>query len=216
MDYKDCTVVICCAGMGTRLGIGSTKALIDVCGKPLIIHQLEQLEKFEDIRIAVGYQAKSVIDIVNKYRTDIMYVFNYEYSINGPAASLSKALIGARKYILSIDGDVLFNAEDFKRFLESDLECVAISKNHSYEAVKVKTEGEFITEFNNYEGEFEWPGIAKVRSDKLSYGSRNIYEMLTPLLPLSTKYIDCKEINTAEDYESAIKWVENGGIENER
>ena len=34
------TLVISCAGMGTRLGIGSTKALIDIDGKPLIITNL--------------------------------------------------------------------------------------------------------------------------------------------------------------------------------
>ncbi|MBO7514279.1 MAG: 2-C-methyl-D-erythritol 4-phosphate cytidylyltransferase, partial [Lachnospiraceae bacterium] len=31
------TIVISAAGMGTRLGIGTTKALIDIDGKPLII-----------------------------------------------------------------------------------------------------------------------------------------------------------------------------------
>lgn len=39
------TVIICCAGMGTRLGIGTTKALIDISGVPLIIRQLELLGK---------------------------------------------------------------------------------------------------------------------------------------------------------------------------
>jgi len=38
------TIVISCAGMGTRLGIGSTKALIDIDGKPLIISKLELLK----------------------------------------------------------------------------------------------------------------------------------------------------------------------------
>ena len=45
------TVIICCAGMGTRLGIGTTKALVDICGVPLIIRQLELLKEFDDIRI---------------------------------------------------------------------------------------------------------------------------------------------------------------------
>ena len=45
VDKKDMTIVICCAGMGTRLGIGTTKALVNVCNKPLIIRQLEMLGK---------------------------------------------------------------------------------------------------------------------------------------------------------------------------
>ena len=57
------TVVISCAGMGTRLGIGSTKALVDICGKPMIIRQLEMLDEVEDVRIVVGYQAEKVIEV---------------------------------------------------------------------------------------------------------------------------------------------------------
>ena len=48
------TIVISCAGMGTRLGIGSTKALIDIDGKPLMIRQLELLKDYDDIRVVMG------------------------------------------------------------------------------------------------------------------------------------------------------------------
>ena len=33
MNSDNTTIIICCAGMGTRLGIGTTKALIDVGGE---------------------------------------------------------------------------------------------------------------------------------------------------------------------------------------
>lgn len=70
------TVIISCAGMGNRLGLGSTKALVDIDGKPLIIRHLEMLEEERDIRVVVGYQAEKVIDVVRKYREDILFVFN--------------------------------------------------------------------------------------------------------------------------------------------
>ena len=38
------TVIISCAGMGNRLGLGTTKALVEVEGKPLIMHHLEKLK----------------------------------------------------------------------------------------------------------------------------------------------------------------------------
>ena len=38
------TVIISCAGMGNRLGLGSTKALVEVEGKPLILRHLEMLD----------------------------------------------------------------------------------------------------------------------------------------------------------------------------
>lgn len=97
----DVTVIICCAGMGTRLGIGTTKALVDVGGEPLIIRQLKLLDAFDDIRVVVGFDAERVINVVKEYRKDIMFVCNYEYEHNGPADSLKKALLGVRKYVIA-------------------------------------------------------------------------------------------------------------------
>ena len=48
----DVTVIICCAGMGTRLGIGTTKALVDIGGEPLIIRQLKRKRKINRYRIS--------------------------------------------------------------------------------------------------------------------------------------------------------------------
>ena len=67
------TVIISCAGMGKRLGIGTTKALVSVGGKPLIIRTLEQLDEVEDVRVVVGYQAEKVIEAVKAYRKDVTF-----------------------------------------------------------------------------------------------------------------------------------------------
>lgn len=91
----DVTVIICCAGMGTRLGIGTTKALVDVGGEPLIIRQLKLLDAFDDIRVVVGFDAERVINVVKEYRKDIMFVCNYEYEHNGPADSLKKLFLAS-------------------------------------------------------------------------------------------------------------------------
>ena len=46
----DVTVIICCAGMGTRLGIGTTKALVDVGGEP----QITVGEGVDGLRLSLG------------------------------------------------------------------------------------------------------------------------------------------------------------------
>lgn len=71
------TVIISCAGMGNRLGLGSTKALVEVEGKPLILRHLEMLDGEKDVRVVVGYQAEKVIEVVKRYREDILFVFNH-------------------------------------------------------------------------------------------------------------------------------------------
>ena len=100
MEKKDITVVICCAGIGTRLGIGYPKSLIDINGKPLIIRILEQLNDYDDIRIVVGFQAEKIIETVNNYRKDIMYVFNYDYNNTSIVESINRALKYSRKYVV--------------------------------------------------------------------------------------------------------------------
>lgn len=213
MNPKNTTIVICCAGMGTRLGIGTTKALVNVCGKPLIIHQLEQMKDYDDIRIVVGFQAESVIEIVKKYRKDIMFAFNYDYEFTGPAASMSKGIIGAREYVVIMDGDLLINPDDFKLFLNFPGECIPNSRITSDEPIFLEIENQCVIDFSKKIGGFEWPGLAKLKSIKLKTGTNYIYEVLKDLLPLKTMSIRARGIDTPDDYENAIKWVENGYLD---
>lgn len=138
MSNLDTTVIICYAGMGTRLGIGTTKALLHVDGKPLIIHQLERLSSFDDVRIVVGYQADKVIETVNSYRKDIMFVFNNRYNSTSPSESRIKGMINSRDYVLSIDGDIMIEPDDFDKLTEIDGEFMAVSDVHSEEPVLVE------------------------------------------------------------------------------
>ena len=48
------SVVISCAGIGSRLGLGLTKALVQINGRSLISWQLELFKDVEDIRIVIG------------------------------------------------------------------------------------------------------------------------------------------------------------------
>ena len=73
------SVVISCAGIGSRLGLATTKALINIHGKTLIRWQLELLKDIEDIRIVVGFQANEVIKEVLSYRDDVVFVYNHNY-----------------------------------------------------------------------------------------------------------------------------------------
>ena len=116
------TIVISCAGMGTRLGIGTTKCLVDIDGKPLIIRQLEQLKDYDDIRIVVGYQMERVMEVVNSYRKDILFVLNQNYRNTGTGGSFSLAMRHARELIVSLDGDLLVHPDDLARVLNSDEE----------------------------------------------------------------------------------------------
>lgn len=207
---KDTTVIICCAGMGTRLGIGTTKALVDINGEPLIIRQLKLLDEFDDIRIVVGFDAERVINVVKEFRKDIMFVCNYEYEHNGPADSLKKALLGARDYVVTLDGDTVMNPRAFKQFIDFPNECIAVTEEASGETIGAVVSNGKVEELSKKLGNMQWSGITKVCAGKLHGSSSHVYEVLTPYLPMTAFPLQLKEINTPKDYENAIEWFTTG------
>ena len=71
------TVIISCAGIGNRLGLGTTKALIDVAGKPLIIRHLEHLETEEPYLPMEFMKIRTrEIDTVNDYEQAVNWIGN--------------------------------------------------------------------------------------------------------------------------------------------
>ena len=204
------TIIISCAGMGTRLGIGTTKALVDVAGKPLIIHQLEQLKDYDDIRVVVGYQAERVIDVVKNYRDDISFAFNYDYKTTGTAASFSKGMVGAREYVVAFDGDLLVNPDDLKQFLAYNGEVIGGCEPTTDNPVLMTIDNDCVVEFSREHGQLEWTGLAKMRTERLTPGEKHVYMMFEPLMPIKVMKIRTKEIDTQNDYENAVRWVENG------
>lgn len=209
------TIVISCAGMGTRLGLNTNKSLIDIDGKPLIIRQLECMDKFDDIRIVVGYQAKELIDVVCSYRKDITFVFNHKYMETKTAASLCLGKKYARDMIISLDGDVLFEPEDFEKFvLADDDESIGVCEVYTNEPVYVNTDiinnNEFATSFSRESGKYEWTGLLKVFSNRLQSGTDHVYKLITPNLPLKVVPVNLKEIDNMNEYENALNWYKNG------
>lgn len=205
MSNSDTTVVICCAGMGTRLGIGTTKALLHIGGKPLIIHQLENLDSYNDVRVVVGYQADKVIETVNAYRKDVMFCFNNEYQTTSPSISRVKGAINSKKYILSVNGDVLVNPVDFRQMLEINGEYLAVSKKHSEEPDLV-TVNNGNAEYFSESGNFEWSGIVKIKSEDLIKNNGEVEN----IFPVPAFLIRTRDIDTQDDYDNAIKWFQNG------
>lgn len=206
------TVVICAAGMGTRLGIGTTKALVDIDGVPLIIRQLELLKDYDDIRIVVGFQAEQLIQVAKEYRKDIVFAFNYEYETTGVADSLRKGMLVSREWILALDGDILVNPDDFKRFVADEKESLCIIPISSAEPVMANVEKGMVTHLSKAEGNMQWPGIVKIKADKLMGKSSHVYDVLNEILPLPAFSLRAREIDTQEDYERAIEWFEKGQV----
>ncbi len=208
------SVVISCAGMGTRLGLGCTKALVEIEGKPLLERQLEILKDFDDIRVVVGYQAEKVIEMVTSVRKDVMFVFNHDYRNTGTGASFTLGAKYGREYVVALDGDLLVHPKDLIAGINYEGSCVGgttPSTDNPWLMPTKKIRGiENVTGFNQEYGDYEWTGFAKLRSDALKPGKKHVFHLIEPMLPLPMIFIRTKEIDTVDDYERAVTWVRNG------
>ncbi|SCH01035.1 bifunctional N-acetylglucosamine-1-phosphate uridyltransferase/glucosamine-1-phosphate acetyltransferase [uncultured Clostridium sp.] len=215
MKKDDITIILSCAGMGTRLGIGTTKALVEINGKTILERQLELLKDFKDIRITVGYQAEKVIEVVNNIRKDVMFIFNYDYKHTGNATNFCKSLIGANEYVIEIEGDLLINAEDLKNLVEYSGECIGGTSISSDEPVYMCVECGLVRTFSLNNGNKEWMGLAKIKTEHFTKKEGNIYEILETLLPLPFLEVRARniDIDTPEDYDKVLKWYKSGCLD---
>ena len=204
------TVIISCAGMGKRLGLGTSKCLVDVAGESLIMRNLKMLDEVDDVRVVVGFQAEKVIEAVNAYRTDVTFVFNHDFAHTNTGDSVRLAAKHANDYILTIDGDLLLHPEDMRKVIEADGEFVGVTAPGTDNPVLADVEGTDVVGFSREHGQYEWTGVTQVKADKILDGSGHTYQLIEPFLPMPYIYLRTKEIDTPDDYDRAVRWVKGG------
>ena len=204
------SVVLSCAGVGSRLGLGQTKVLVNICGKSLMEWQLELFKDVEDLRIVIGYQANAVIHEVLKHRKDVVFVYNHDYFNTKTGTSFYLGSRHANEYVLEWDGDLLVHPDDVKMLLSLDHEFIAYSDISSDETVYVRTDEKGgVTAFSREYGDFEWTGPACIQRKKLSYTSNHVSGMLEEHLPMQGIKVRAQDIDTYDDYTRATKFIES-------
>ncbi len=204
------TVVINCAGMGTRLGMGVPKSLIKIGDKPLIHWQLELLKEVEDIRIVVGFQALDIIKTVREIRNDITFVLNKNFSSTQTGYSLGLGAQFAREYVISLDGDLLVQPKDWAALMTNENEVVGVCPTSTEDPVcAVVDEFDNVISFSRTRSSFEWTGLLKLKTEKIPIKNCYVYELIEGYLPLKKLNVQCCEIDTPSDYDKAIEWVNN-------
>ena len=204
------TVIISCAGMGKRLGLGTSKCLVDVDGTPLIIRNLRMLDEVDDVCVVVGFQAEKVIDAVTAYRRDVTFVFNHDYARTNTGDSVRLAAEHANEYVLTIDGDLLVHPDDMRKILAAEGEFVGVTAPGTDNPVLCDVEGADVVGFSREHGQYEWTGVTQVRTEKILSGSGHTYQLIEPHLPMPYIYLRTKEIDTPNDYDNAVRWVKAG------
>lgn len=202
------SVVISCAGIGSRLGLATTKALVEIDGLTVIARQLQALERVDDVRVVVGYQAGDVIAEVRRWRPDAVFCYNHDYFATKTGASFWLGARHGREYAIELDGDLLVHPDDMRMLLDQSGEWISYADIMSDDAmfVRVDSEGN-VHSFSTESGDYEWTGPACIRRDKLRYSSGHVYNMLEPSLPMRGIKIRACDIDTYDDYTRAIDFV---------
>lgn len=198
---KGKSVVISCAGIGSRLGLGLTKALVQINGNSLISWQLKLFKDVEDLRIVIGFQGSEIIEEVKKYRDDVIFCYNHRYFETKTGASFYLGARHANDYIVEWDGDLLVHPDDVKKMLHEDGEFIGYADKSSDEAVWVQTDEKgAVQAFSRERGDFEWTGPACIKKTNLTYSSQNVYNMFEPFLPMRGIKVRAYDIDTYNDY----------------
>lgn len=195
------SVVISCAGIGSRLGLGLTKALVQINGSSLISWQLKLFKDVEDVRVVIGFQGSEIIEEVRKYRDDVIFCYNHRYFETKTGASYFLGARHANRETLEWDGDLLVHPEDVKKLLNTEGEFLCYGDISSEDVVCVHTneQGDVIG-FSRENGDFEWTGPACMDKKHLTYNSQNVYNMFEPLCPLRGIKVRAYDIDTYNDY----------------
>lgn len=202
--------VIAAAGLGSRLGLGKTKCLLEINNRPLISYLLALLEDVEDVRIVVGFQEHEVMEAVLRYRKDVTFVRNPEYLSTSTLTSYWLGAQGINENCLFMDADIIFDPEsfiDFKRACVKNLanNIIAVTEAKTRDAVFVLSHDEKITAFTReQETDYEWANLCFIHPKMLVRIGDSVYKQLTQYLPLTMQMIVSYEIDTKCDMEKAV------------
>lgn len=207
------SVVISCAGIGSRLGLGLTKALVQINGNTLISWQLKLFKDVEDLRIVIGFQGSEIIEEVRKYREDVIFCYNQRYFETKTGASYFLGARHANDFSLEWDGDLLVHPDDVKAILATEGEFICYADKSSEEAVWVQiNEQGNVLAFSRERGDYEWTGPASLSKQNLTYSSQNVFNMFEPHLPMKGIKVRAYDIDTYNDYQRVSEITKNWKI----
>lgn len=205
------TIVISCAGMGTRLGKNMPKCLIDIDGKTLIERNLEHLNDIDEIIVVVGYKKDEVINKVKQYSDNIKFVENIDYEKTSTGASFTLGAKAARNdYIIALDGDLLMHPNDLENIIKNvDYEFIGGVIPSTEDPVYIEVQDNKAIGFNRTSGDYEWSGIAGIYKNNIVDGKWYVFNILEEILPAKIYPVRAREIDTPNDYNEAIRWMKN-------
>lgn len=211
--------IIAAAGLGSRLGMGKPKCLIEIGGMTILEHQLRLLDHIEDLRVVVGFEEELVIDLIRQLRPETLIVRNPGYRATTTLHSYAMGASYLNDSCLFLDGDILFQQSSLDRFIEAckpDRTLVGITTAKTKDAVFVHlNQSQQVTAFSRVDkSEYEWANIVWIQPKLFDNADSAVFERLAKYLPIDAQEVISNEIDTKEDMDDAIKNLDQFSLRN--
>lgn len=212
--------VIACAGLGSRLGMGIPKCMIELEGKTVLSRLIESLRPLVPrIHVVVGYREELIIAHCAQYHRDVAIVRNPDFRTTNTAHSIHLGSIGMNSKVLYLDGDLIIDPASLRSFVSRGAErplLIGVTRAKSSQAVFVAIpDGNAMkpTMINAFQRDtatpWEWANVFIGSPQLLKAGTRYVYECIEPFLPCAAQMIDLHEVDTPEDLEQAKAWLQS-------
>lgn len=213
------SAVIAAAGMGTRIGLGIPKCMINVNGKTILSRLIQTLEQYVDqIQVIVGYREDMVIEYCAKYHRNVVIVRNPDFRSTNTAYSFSKGANTLQGKVLFLDGDLVIEPDSLAHFIQAANQqaiLVGITEAKSENAVYVQGQmsADNLFDLSRFsrtdKGEYEWANVVAGPANLLSGAQSYVYERLEEHLPLKGQTISLSEVDTAADLDITTAFAQS-------
>lgn len=205
--------VIAAAGLGSRLGHGLPKSMVEVGGRTILSRLIEEVEQHtERIHVVVGYREELIIQHCALHHRNVVLVRNPDFRTT---QTIHSYRLGSRglppSSTLFLDGDCILAPGSLGGFLaaatgEDTLVGVtpAGSEHPVYAATADGPHGSRVVRFSRDDAApYEWASVLVAPPTLLEDHDDFVYEALTPHLPLPTHVVELAEVDTAADLDAA-------------
>lgn len=209
--------VIAVAGLGSRLGHGKPKCLVEVAGRRILDWQLELLRDVPDVRLVVGYLEHEVIAAAFELRRDLTIVRNPAYRTTTTQHSYWLGAQHLTAPCLYLDGDIIFEPASFRAFLASAATrapLIGVTEAKTEHAVFATAEPAMEKDFFQVHGfsrtartAWEWANVACLPPGLLEENGRDVFARLALHTPLLARAVECCEVDTEADLAQAEEFV---------
>lgn len=205
--------VIAAAGLGSRLGLGMPKCMIQIHKQPLLGRMLQLLSRHvSNIVVVTGYREEMVVEYCRNNFRDIILARNPDFATTNTAHSLAIGSQFVQGKTIYLDADLLIEEASFANFMQAAcaddlLIGVSTPKTEHPVYVDCQKDNDGILRAKGFgretKTENEWANIFVGSERIMDHAQGFVYESLGRRLPARAAFIELEEIDTPEDMERA-------------